>query len=384
MELTFETWYEDDKVIKSALVKNNDCPDKRYYFSFPKWTEEKLTDRADPFLMALIFELMETGGKIQIQGEVSFSLIKNLENFSRIWHHWFPKKYKEISLQCKIAPDDYRPENRNLVTAFSGGLDASYTTYKFKNHLDKVNDFDLKLCVLIWGADIPLESKEDFSKAYDDALAMTSDLDVPLAVVETNIRQNLKNWEMMFGSVVAGILCFFSKECFYGTASDYSAFVYHIPWGMNPITDPLLSSDTFRYFVDGIYDSRTDRANLIKDWTVGLEKLRVCWQNDDKSKNCGHCEKCIRTMLNFKVVGLDRLPSMPHSVSLEQIKDKRFSLKPNVLPFYVEILNYGKRNGTLSEEWVKALQDKIKEAKNQSVKTRIVNILRLIKHKVIL
>ena len=100
---------------------------------------------------------------------------------------------------------------------------------------------------------------------------------------------------------------------------------------MNPVTDRYLSSDTFRFIVDGYEHSRTERANIVKDWKVGLENLRVCWQNkEDLSQNCGHCEKCIRTKLNFLASGVSCLPAMSKQFSIDDIKnDKITDLEAN-------------------------------------------------------
>ena len=39
-----------------------------------------------------------------------------------------------------------------------------------------------------------------------------------------------------------------------------------------------------------------------------MENLRVCWEGPQRDRNCGVCEKCIRTKLEFLANGLE-LPS---------------------------------------------------------------------------
>ena len=188
---------------------------------------------------------------------------------------------------------------------------------------------------------------------------MTDDLGVELTAVKTNIRDVVRHWGMSFGSVFAGTLSFFSEKYFYDTASDYSYKEFHVPWGMNPISDRFLANDTFNFFVDGTECSRTERATTISNWSVAKEDLKVCWQHPDYSKNCGVCEKCIRTMLNSKVVGVDFLPCMPSPLQISQLKKEDLVTQPHVLEFYKECLSYADKNKTLDREWRKTLSDQI-------------------------
>lgn len=71
---------------------------------------------------------------------------------------------------------------------------------------------------------------------------------------------------------------------------------------------------------DGAECDRFQKAELVSGWQKGLEKLRVCWQGEDLSKNCGKCAKCKRTIINFKTVGIESLPCMPE-ISDDELLD---------------------------------------------------------------
>ncbi len=357
-KIYFKTYTQDDYIIKEACTTIKSIPN--LYFKFPKKVENDLTDRADPFVYALIFHMMSEGGSFEIEGNVSKSVIDNIIRFARIWHVWEPQKYKKIEIVANEIKDDYRPENKKMISAFSGGLDASYTIYKYKKNLDKRFQYDLDRSVMILGADIPVTDKKTFDVAFSKAKKMTDDLGIELIPVETNFRQYKCNWEHCFGSIVIAILNFFSKKYFYGAASDDSMKTYTIPWGMHPVTDRYFSNDTFRFIADGYEHSRTERANIIKDWKVGLENLRVCWQNTkDLSSNCGHCEKCIRTKLNFLASGISYLPSMPKQFSISDITNKNLVSGIEILKFYKEIYNYAVENSSLSPKILNVLKKQI-------------------------
>lgn len=362
----------DNQIIKSATSDTGLLPE--LWFKFPRSVEVDLTDRADPFVHALIFPMMEKGGNFEIMGNVSKSVLANMTMFCRIWNIWCPDKYKPITITAQEIADDYRPNNKRMITAFSGGLDAAYTTYKYAKNLDKDFTYQVDKSVMLFGADIPLSEREQFETAFNNAKKMTSDLGVELIPVETNYREGTKDWSYKFGSVILATLEFFSRTYFYGAASDDSVHHYALPWGMNPITDQYLTSDTFRFISDGHEHSRTERAAFIKDWKVGLENLRVCWRNDDKSKNCGKCEKCVRTKLNFMAVGVNHLPSMPNDLTTDELlNDNMIKISHNIL-YYQEIYNYARDHHTLSSYWLELLSSQLTVWNNKFTSTKVDKI----------
>lgn len=360
MKINCETKYVDNGIIKIAHIQDSDTKD--IYFKFPLSVRDFLTDRDDPFVFALLHIMMQHGGEIEFDGTVSRSVAKNVNKFSRLWHVWKPNLFKEIHIKANIADDVFRNDNNKLIVAFSGGLDAAYTAYKYAKDLDTVQHFKLEKAVMVLGADIPLDERNQFEIACTAAKRMTDDLGIDLVCVETNIREFLKSWSYSFASVICGCLSFFQKEYFYGCmASDDTVKFYQIPWGSNPISDPYLTSDSFRFFVDGYEHSRTERAAVIRNWKVGVENLRVCWSNEDKSKNCGKCEKCVRTKLNFLAVGIKHLPSMPNDITTEEIlQPKLIRDKHNIL-YFRDIYDYAKKHNSLSPEWINLLGRQVEQ-----------------------
>lgn len=343
--------------MKAAMLDFGGMP--VLWFKFPLSVEHELTDRADPFVYALLFPMMQIGGDFRIEAKLSKSVLDQVTMFCRIWNIWCPGKYKPIRIHAPLIEDDYRPRNRKLITAFSGGLDAAYVAYKQRKGLDGHFRYDFDKSIMLHGADIPLDDRAQYSVAFNDAKKMTDDLDVELVPVETNFRQGYDNWSYSFGSVIVAALNFFSASYFYGAAADDSVDCFQTPWGMNPITDQYFTSDTFRFISDGHEHTRTDRANLIKNWEKGLKYLRVCWCNSDKSKNCGRCEKCVRTKLNFMAVGVQHLPSMPNDLTEEDLtRDGLIKIPHNIL-YYSEIFRYAKKHNTLSSKWLRLLEKQL-------------------------
>lgn len=75
-----------------------------------------------------------------------------------------------------------------------------------------------------------------------------------------------------------------------------------LPWGSTPATDFLLSGNNMRIIHDGAGYSRTEKVQRIAANKMASTYIKVCWQNKSMD-NCGQCEKCYRTRLNFLAVG---------------------------------------------------------------------------------
>ena len=54
----------------------------------------------------------------------------------------------------------------------------------------------------------------------------------------------------------------------------------------------------------GALQDRGAKLARIKSRPELVPLLRVCWQNRQEEYNCGHCEKCVRTRLQMKVLGI--------------------------------------------------------------------------------
>lgn len=372
-KIFINSYYENDSIVKKA--SSDDGTIKDLWFKFPKKIENDLTERLDPFVHALIFPMMEKGGFFEFEGDVSRSVINNVVMFCRIWNIWCPDKYRSITLKANEVDDIYRPNNNKMITAFSGGLDAAYTTYKYKKNIDSRFKYDVDKSIMLLGADIPLSEIEQFNMAFNNAKKMTDDLDIELIPIETNYREGTKDWSYKFGTVILAALEFFSKTYFYGAASDDSIHHFQTPWGMNPITDQYLTSDTFRFISDGHEHSRTDRAAIIKDWKIGVDNLRVCWSNSDKSKNCGYCEKCVRTKLNFMAVGINHLQSMPYDFNKKDLLNKKLIKIPHNILYYQEIYKYGLKNKTLPNDVLLLLKKQLNKWNKKFSKTKSNNNL---------
>ncbi len=131
------------------------------------------------------------------------------------------------------------------------------------------------------------------------------------------------------------------------------------PWGSNPLTDRLLSNDAFEIIHDGAAFTRAEKIRAISNWPQALRHLRVCWEGEQKDRNCCRCEKCIRTILNFRAIGLDLPACFEQDVTRRQIAAVTGLNKQHIFD-YKKILSSAKAAGSC-DSCVSALQKCIKQ-----------------------
>ena len=191
------------------------------------------------------------------------------------------------------------------------------------------------------------------------ALAQSTlqNIELDLFAIKTNYRKIAKvRWEDAFAIALVAVLNNFKNHagtCLIGSSEPYDELV--IPWGSSPLTDHLLSSEVFTVIHDGASHSRTEKVGEISDWPVGIKNLRVCWQGKDKYKNCGQCEKCIRTKLNFLAVGAPIPECFPESDIYSDLDKIKLPLANEpIRTEYRQIRDSAIKNG-ISAPWVKRM-----------------------------
>lgn len=281
-------------------------------------------ERHDMAASALIFVAMRARSDLHIEGPVSRSLLRNLRQFSLIWSSWRPDLYAAIQVTADAEiTGPFRSNHRagRGVCAYSGGVDGTATFWRHYTGAAGIDRKRLHCAVLIHGFDLPLDNPAAFDTAFRTASSVIEPLEVPLVQVASNWRRDIcTEWEMEFSCGVLSCLRQFETEAdalLMGSGEDYNHLVF--PWGSNPLTDRLFASDELAIVYDGGEMTRTAKVASFADWKEGYNALRVCWQGEVTGRNCGVCEKCLRTKLNALACGLELPRSLAGRPSLAKV-----------------------------------------------------------------
>src|SRR5690606_34326214 len=118
--------------------------------------------------------------------------------------------------------------------------------------------------------------------------------------------------------------------------------------------------DLMNMIHDGAGYSRIEKVAEIARHPIAVACLKVCWAGADQSANCGSCEKCIRTRLNFLAAGVTATPAcfdrefdpaLIRSVALDNdLQKMEFDLN----------LQYALKHGRTGA-WIAPLQERLRD-----------------------
>jgi hypothetical protein len=206
---------------------------------------------------------------------------------------------------------------------------------------------------MIHGFDMTLRKADDYQRALKKSGILLHSLGMELIPMATNLRKVLFDPVDAQGNILASCLTLLKGEYISGLIAGsfyYPALIF--PWGTNPITDPLLSSDSFRIIHDATGYSRFEKVRQIAEWSETLTSLRVCIVGENKDRNCCRCEKCIRTILSFRAWGFGLPTCFKHDVSKAQILKLRMHSDYETYELIVETNKGAKRTQT----WIQAVR----------------------------
>jgi hypothetical protein len=251
-------------------------------------------------------------GKTADLGPVSPMLASNLETIRDIYASWIAGGRK-VPLNFELSSDHAAPAI-GVSLFFSGGVDSFYSLIKHQDEVDNL--------VLVHGFDIPLADTRSFELAEAQAREVANLFGKRLIVVRTNLHFEQPSvpggWGIYHGAALAAVahaLALNHGKMYIAPSFSYANLQ---PWGSNPLLDPFWSTETLQIVHDG-GETRISKLRVLAQYPEVLARLRVCWENPS-SYNCGHCEKCVRTMLGLRAFGIDRCTAFPNTLSPELVR----------------------------------------------------------------
>ncbi len=328
------------------------------WYRLPASYESFLSDLSDPFLLASLFPAMQQARDIHVHGRVSTSLIDHLGQYLDVWHKWEPGGFSKIDIRAEELVASPQPKNPFTAMMFSGGLDSCHTLWKHTLDPDTKSQRKPKFALFVHGFDIPLEKEDAYEDYYPKAKEITDSVDVGLIRVQTNFRKIIGNWVNSHGLALASCLHLFGGRCTAGLiASSHTYDSLRLPWGSNPVTDPLMSSDQLRIINDGGECGRWQKAATIAKWPLAIKHLRVCYEREGLDHNCGVCDNCCFTALSFAASGSE-IPSAMNTGSAREVvaQFRTMPLGDIALLRIQELIAYAKDMG-VRDAWLSELRD---------------------------
>jgi len=310
--------------------------------------------------IATLFVAMREKARLVIQGPVTATMLRNMEEMNEAWNQLMPDRYALIPIEATEILSDLPPAppgQSRAVVAFSGGIDACFTLIRHLSGHAGYRTAAVETAVLVHGFDIPLSAEAAFETARAGAKAALDAVGVSLTTIRTNWREVAETrWEMDHMAALAGALHHFSGACDIGLFGSDLTHIFHFwPWGSQPGLDCLLSGGRFVLRPEGQGFERSARTELVASVPALSDRLRVCWAGPLTGENCGICEKCVRTQLNYLAIGRDPGPAFPVRAGVLDALclNARHAAQVNYL---IDIIDSARRTGVTGGAWLRAVQ----------------------------
>ncbi len=277
----------------------------------------------EPFICAAIIPAMFNNEDIDIESDIPVSelFLQNLDEIQNILTLWFSQLSK-IKIHASNINEKTHDLSAGVASFFSGGVDGTYTFLKNINEITHL--------VFIEGIDIHLKNKLALKKAQEKNFEYLKSKNKEIVIVRSNIRYFFTDkgftWNMAIAAGLSAVAHAFAFNKVYIAGSQSAQEL--MGDGSHPILDYLFSTEKTKIVHDGIDIKRIDKLlRISKDLSV-LEMLRVCWH--DEGYNCGKCEKCLRTMITLRLLGINT-STFPTLDSVQPIKSLRLQDQSQLL-----------------------------------------------------
>lgn len=364
MQLTLEPVRVDGPTLEvAAVLAHPNGKRHRLWWRLPAEWRDALTPWADPFVVAFLFPMMQEHRDVVVEGVVSPSLLENLEQYMGLWRMWVPEQYQPVEIRAQEEAETPAPSTPGqAIMPFSCGVDSCYTLLRHRRGLVGRRRREITSAMVMHGFDIWLD-QENAQGMYDallaDARATLDSVNVACVNIASNFHELPGTWAHSLGThLVSGLRLLAGQFDTAVLANDVPYTRLYVPWGSHPVGNPFLSSKHFQVIDDAAEMKRFEKVELLTQWPEAMQHLRVCFTNPGSHANCCRCEKCVRTILAFRVAGVPLPAAFGADVSNRQIRRMRFHREHN-LRHWQEVIDGAKSRGRGKANWVRAVRTAI-------------------------
>jgi len=366
---------EGGQLTVAACLEHPDRGRARLWWQLPAEWSDSITTWADPFVIGLVFPMMQWGHDVDVAGRVSPSLLENIERFMAVWHCWMPDKYRPVGIRASEEVEPGPPAGAaETVLPFSCGVDSCFSLLRHRRELMGRRNRRITAGVVMNGFDIRLDQANTaaiYSGLLRSAKLLLGSLDVACIPMTSNFHELPTAWKHSFCThLVSGLSLLAGRFGSMMIPNNVNYGELRRVWGSHPVSDPLLASRSFHVTDDGADYNRPGKIGLLTQWPEAMRYLRVCFVNPDSHANCCRCEKCIRTILSFRAAGCGLPPAFNHDVTDRQIRRTRL-LRDNHMNYWLDVIRAAERNSMGGASWVRSARAAVRRSRRRRMWDRL-------------
>jgi len=289
---------------------------------------------ARPFLLAFLLPAMRVGAPLVLDTPVDRSTLENLLEWQAVWARWRPRRLQVVPILAPEPSDGPVPllppavSGRGAITGFSGGVDSCFSAWRHtRPEAPGRSERRIRLGagLTVHGFDIPLDQPETFDRARERSRALLSAFGLEAFWLRTDVRRLEGAFGCAWETEAHGLWLAAALAClepwYEGSVipSSYAYECLRLPWGSNPIGDPLLGSEDRPCRHDGASHTKLDKVRAMAADPAVAGSVRVCWEGAQLDRNCGRCFKCITTQVCFWLSGVAQPAAFPTRCGLDDV-----------------------------------------------------------------
>lgn len=331
--------------------RNDDEFEKRtiLYFEFEeRFSAYLCNERSDAFVIALLVMAMEGNYDMKFEVPMSERLYYQLTTyFIPLVSQHNPTRLSNIQL---TGPITNKPmENLGKVaTGCSGGVDSFYTIVR---HNKKHTSFNYQLTHLVFSSTGTMDNNSEriakyYRKQLEEVKRIAKDINCDVVGCYSNLHEFYRYpyWGFcnFFTPIYVSIVFAIQKliRVYYASSGDpIENFNIDISAAhgdassFDVFTLSCMNSESLSFYSAGTECSRIEKEDYIASDKATRKHLSVCGMELNGVKktwkylNCGICNKCLRTMVQFYVLGkLDKFGEVFNIKDFYEHKNQRIGL----------------------------------------------------------
>lgn len=309
------------------------------YFSVePQYREYLCDETADAFVLPVLLRAVVSNQDIRVDAPMSEKLYHNLRYgvLYALSHarKTTPKVYglkplttanNKIYISCStLVSNNYHA--KGVGTGCSLGVDSFSVIKKYLLDNDCLPSYKIThfACFNVgaFGSFNTEETRQSFYKEVERLESFAQKLGIPVISVDTNLHELYPERNFDWCHTFLNMGCVLSLQKLFGKylyASSVPVSEFEFSFGYSghyePFLLPHLSTESTELIPADSEKSRSEKVHFIMDDDIVKQNINVCIKEQSANdgiiqimesgafRNCGHCEKCMRTMLQLDIYG---------------------------------------------------------------------------------
>ena len=296
-------------------------------------------ETADAFVLPLLLRAVVSNQDIRVDAPMSEKLYHNLKygvlyalSYAR---KTTPKVYglrpqttaiNKIKISCStLVANNYQA--KGVGTGCSLGVDSFSVIKKYLLDEDCLPSYKIThfACFNVgaFGSFNTDETRKSFFTEVERLKVFSEKLNIPVVSVDTNLHEFYPEKNFNWSHTFLNMGCVLALQKLWGKylyAAGYSLDRFKWDLGDSAKYEPFvisqLSTESTELISSDMEKSRSDKVRYIMDDEIVKQNITVCLREqsinngkmnrdrEDEYLNCGHCEKCLRTMLQLDIFGV--------------------------------------------------------------------------------